>query len=579
MTKKIVALLMVLVLVFAMTACSTPTTTEESPDASAPATDSAEPSTGDETAEPTGEVYNLKYYMIGNQDTNVRESVQDAINAYIEPLINANIEFQIISWGDWDTKALTAIQAGEKIDIFFTADWKSYVRSVTQNQFIPLNDDNGEWGNLLEQYGQGILESLNPAFITGTQMDGVNYAVPTNKELVVPMGYIVNMDAAAEVGLTDLSTIKTLEDFEPYLAKYKELHPELYPYLNDGGWGDEPWVANQVNNLNGNLIAQKMNPDENGVFDETWYSVWETEENKAHVETMYKYFQAGYVHPDSPLATFDVASSAPFAAGEWLMISAPLKGDGIKAQELVIASGNLDLNCQEIYCQDKVAITTHAGGSMLAIPVTSEDPVTAMKYINLMHTDTNLLDLMLFGVPETMWKFAEDGRVEMIDTSWYSAHGGAWTMGNTAIQHVTTQEDPEKNQRLQDYSEDAVMHPSLGFRYVCPTELEAKWAAVNNVQDAMNRSLLTGAVDPSTALPQYISDLKAAGLDDIKADIEKQYAEWKAGNAADTTATETPAEEAAATEETPAAEEAPAEEAPAEETPAEDAAAEETAAE
>ena len=43
-----------------------------------------------------------------------------------------------------------------------------------------------------------------------------------------------------------------------------------------------------------------------------------------------------------------------------------------------------------------------------------------------------------------------------------------------------------------------------------------------------HRSLLTGAVDPATALPQYISDLKAAGLDDIKADIEKQYAEWKA---------------------------------------------------
>ena len=59
-------------------------------------------------------------------------------------------------------------------------------------------------------------------------------------------------------------------------------------------------------------------------------------------------------------------------------------------------------------------------------------------------------------------------------------------------------------------------------------ELEAQLAAVVNVQDSMNRSLLTGAVDPSTALPQYISDLKAAGLDEIKADVEKQYNEWKA---------------------------------------------------
>mgnify|MGYP000340936878 CR=1 FL=1 len=48
--------------------------------------------------------------------------------------------------------------------------------------------------------------------------------------------------------------------------------------------------------------------------------------------------------------------------------------------------------------QGKVMITTHAGGSMLAIPQTSENPVKAMQYINLMHTDTELLDMMLYGV-------------------------------------------------------------------------------------------------------------------------------------------------------------------------------------
>ena len=72
------------------------------------------------------------------------------------------------------------------------------------------------------------------------------------------------------------------------------------------------------------------------------------------------------------------------------------------------------------------------------------------------------------------------------------------------------------------------MHPSLGFRYICPQHLQAQWAAVNNVQDAMNRSLLTGAVDPAAALPKYIADLKSAGLDVLKADIERQYAAWKA---------------------------------------------------
>ena len=139
MTKKILALVLALVLVFAMTACSTSTDGTTAPSESAAPTDGA--TDGDASSEPTGEVVKLTYYEIGNQDTNVRESVQDAINAYIEPLIGANIEFRIVSWGDWDSKALTALQAGEEIDLFFTADWKQYTRSVTQGLFTPLNDD------------------------------------------------------------------------------------------------------------------------------------------------------------------------------------------------------------------------------------------------------------------------------------------------------------------------------------------------------------------------------------------------------------------------------------------------------
>ena len=533
MTKKIVALLLALVLVFAMTACAkteTPapsaSTATDAPAAETPDEPVADAAAADEPAT-FDEIVTLKYYWCANQDTSVRPQVEAAINEHIEPLIGADVEFTLISWGDWDNKALTALQSGENIDIFFTADWKSYVRSVTMNLFTPLNDDNGENGNLLETYGQGILSTLNPSFITGTQYDGVNYAVPTNKELCVPMGFIYNVDAANEVGM-DPSTITELADFEPYMAAFKELHPDQYPYLNDGSWGDEPWVPAAVSNLNSNLITQKIECDENGVFDETWYSVWETEENKEHVELMYKWFQLGYIHPDSPLSTFDVGTSPEFAAGQFLFISAPLKGSNIKGNELVIASGNLDLNVGEIYGQGKYCVTTHVGGSMLAIPVTAEHPVQAMQYINLMHTDSTLVDMMLFGVPEEMWTLADDGRVEVLDSQWYGSHGGAWTIGNTAIQNVTTNEDPEKNQLLQDYSADAIPHPTLGFRYVCPPELESQWAAVNNVQDAMNRSLLTGVVDPSTALPQYVADLKAAGLGDIKADVERAYAEWKA---------------------------------------------------
>ena len=105
-------------------------------------------------------------------------------------------------------------------------------------------------------------------------------------------------------------------------------------------------------------------------------------------------------------------------------------------------------------------------------------------------------------------------------------------MGNTALQHVTTQEDPDKNQLLQVYSQDAQHHASLGFRYLCPPELEPQMAALNNVADSYCNALLTGALDPDTALPEFISRLKAAGIDVLREDVQRQYDEWKAGSSA-----------------------------------------------
>ncbi|MEZ4634159.1 MAG: hypothetical protein R2856_04130 [Caldilineaceae bacterium] len=61
------------------------------------------------------------------------------------------------------------MQAGEKMDIFFTADWRNSMQLVTQGLFLPLNDDDGEYGNLMAEYGQDILKGLNPAFVTGTR--------------------------------------------------------------------------------------------------------------------------------------------------------------------------------------------------------------------------------------------------------------------------------------------------------------------------------------------------------------------------------------------------------------------------
>lgn len=474
------------------------------------------------------DVYTLDIYWVGNGDnTPIREGVEAAINAYIEPLIGANVSFHIVGWDDWNDKAINALQSGEKMDMIFTADWEGYGVEVSGGLLMPLDD-------LLAEYGAGITETLPQTFLDGVRVDGVLYGIPTNKELCVPEGFIVNLTAAKEIGWDvqpDDPSITCIADLEPWLAAYKEKYPEKYPYLMDGQngrWVDEPWCPDWAG-MENNAVAMKMVADENGVFDETVYSIFETPEQEEHIRLMYQFGQAGYIDPDAALTSFDY--NGTFGRGDFLVFAEPLKGNNIKAVEMYEANHTADFECIEITMQPKYVVTTHAGGSMFAIPVTSKNPQKAMQYINLMHSDATLVNLMLFGAEGVNYNKVNDQQVEIIaDANWYGVHGGAWTVGNTVLQYVTTAEDPEKNALLQSYANDAVPTASLGFRFV-KDNVADEIAAVSAVVKEYANPLMCGAVDPddpNLGIEAMKAALQDAGMPAIIAEVEAQYQAWKA---------------------------------------------------
>ncbi len=472
--------------------------------------------------------YTLDIYWVGNGDNEaVRAGVEAAVNEYVEDKIGAKVSYHIIGWGDWNDKAINALQSGEKMDLIFTADWEGYGVEVSGGLLKPLDE-------LLDQYGQGIKDTLPQTFLDGVKVNNVLYGIPTNKELCVPEGFIINKTAAAAIGWdvkADDPSIKTTADLEPWLQKYKEMFPDKYPYLMDGQagrWADEPWCPDWAG-MGTNSIAMKMAKGEDGNFDETIYSIFATPEQEEHIRLMYKWGQAGYISPDAALTSFDY--NGTFGRGDFLVFSQPLKGNGIKAAEMYQANATAEFECVEITMQPKYVVTTHAGGSMFAIPVTCQNPEAAMKYLNLMHSDPTLVNLMLFGKEGVNYTKIDDTTVEVTpDANWYGVHGGAWTVGNTLLQYVTKGEDPQKNALLQSYADDAVATASLGFRFV-KDNVADQIAAVDAVVSEKANPLMCGQVDPddpNLGIEALKADLTAAGMDAIIAEVQKQYDAWKA---------------------------------------------------
>ena len=504
----------------ATTAATTAAATAAATTAAAAATTAAAAAT---EAEPESELepYVITYNLLSNEVSEDKEAVEAAINAIIEPLINATIKFNMITWADWDSKANVPLQAGEKVDITFTADWYNYVRSVSQNQFLRLNDPDSEFGDLLHTYGKDAAAGLGESFLKGAQIDGINYSVPTNKELTVPGGYMYNLDLVEKYDI-DITTIRNDDDIEPWLATIKENEPEeIVPFITDGAWNRGPYceIATEASDF-----WMRNDPLEDGSFDTKIYFIWEDPVYIEHLNKMHEWYQKGYIHPDAYLDNHSPDDLR--RAGQFFFCDVVCKGYDIQSKEVEAMSGNPDLHLCEQQIQASVYITHHAGGSMLAIPYTSDNPERAMMYINLMHSNVELINTMVWGVEGKNYVKISDKQVRSDEvTPWITKHGGPWTMGNQFIQWAGANEDPDKYTKLKEFSDTGFPHVSLGFRFMRDA-VDNEITAVNNVRSSMARSLRTGAVDPSVELPKMVEAMKAAGSEKIGEEMRRQFDEF-----------------------------------------------------
>jgi putative aldouronate transport system substrate-binding protein len=438
--------------------------------------------------------------------------VEEAINAYLKDKINAKIDLNLIDWGQWDNKINLAIAGREPMDILFTASWNGHANNVGKKAFLALNDPNGPYGNLIEKYGQGILETLPPAFLEGSKINGFNYGVATSKELAEQGGLIYRSDIADELGLTaQLDAVKTIADLEPILAVVKEKKPEMTPlYLKDG----ENFMTHYFSKfdyLGDTTIEGVVMKDgtEAIVKSRYDYPVY-----KQTLDITRDYFKKGYINKDA--ATAQVGTTDALKAGNVFMITSSVKPG--KDAETASATG-LQGKLKQINVTDRTVSTGETAGSMLGITTTSANPERAMMFINLLHTDKELNNLLNFGIEGVHYTRNGEIMTATAETPNYSI-AASWMFGQQFLNYLWDNEDPNKWAQFKTFNEGAINSPALGFTF--NTEpVKSQVSVTSNIRKEFDPGLDTGSVDPAKA-DDYFKKLKANGLDDIIAEKQKQ---------------------------------------------------------
>ncbi|CAM3530463.1 MULTISPECIES: ABC transporter substrate-binding protein [Paenibacillus] len=447
----------------------------------------------------------LIWYTIGTPQKDV-DKVEAEINKYTAEKIGVTIDMKMIDFGDYNQKMQVMAASGEPMDILFTSSWAfDYVQNARKGAFLELDE-------LLETHGKGIKETIDPAFLEGSKVDGHNYAIPANKELPAQEAWRFNKTLLDKYNL-DISNVRSMESLEPLLKTIKENEPNVVPLAISKDFGPL---------LPFDYIIEKM-PMAVYLDDKEELKVVNFLEMPETLETlklMNKYYKAGYISPEAATTT---STQDLMTSGNWFADRAATQpfADNLWSQSYGYPVVSTPAG-------DATIFNWSVMGSMQAISANSEHPEKAMEFLNLLNTDVYLRNLVDSGIEGVHYKKLSENVMENLPES-KNYDMPTFSLGNVMLTYLNPEDPENKWEEFKKFNESGKPAPLLGFNFD-PTKVSTELAAVNNVKEEFWAPLMTGTVNPEEYLPKANEKLKAAGLDKIIAEAQSQIDAWKANN-------------------------------------------------
>lgn len=505
--SKLLIIVMAISMILSMnflTGCKTEEETSTST-----ATDSAVESEIEVTEEL--EHVNLTWYYIGGEQPG-EEEVFAAANAIIEEEINATVEFIRLGWGEYEDKVQLKIAAGEEFDLCFSADWiNNYKTNVENGAFLILDD-------LIPEYAPVTYETIPKSITDGTRINGHLYGFPGYQISFRQAALIFNKELVDKYDLKDeIFAIKSLDDLTSILEDVKENEPDyIMSDLNMEYFMFHPFTEDTYlsNVLGGDAcIYLTYDGEVKSSLDDEVYQL-----DLANYQRAVEWYNAGYFHSDVGMG-LQSDFTEERAAGKFFVIN-DVNKPGIEADML-------NRYGYEVYCVPLGMSTISTGSitsNMTVVSATSENPERAVMLLELMNTNIELYNTIVFGLEGTQYEKISEDRIEVLDADSYS--GYAWMMGNQFNAYKITGQSDDVWEVTIQLNEEAIAAPDLGF-YFEDDNVRTELANVNAVYTEYKDILYYGLVeDIESVLIERNEKLEKAGLQEVIDEMQRQYDEW-----------------------------------------------------
>lgn len=505
--KRVIGILaLALAVLMVFSACGTaggskPATTEETTAAATTAPVSTAP------PEPPAE---LTMMILGNPPAD-QTLVEDAVNKVVTPKINVKIKLLFVNMGAAMQQQNLMLSSNEKLDLMIAFP-NTFVSIVNQNKVQ-------EFGALVDKYGQGIKDALG-AFYANGKVNGKLYGVNPITEGASGGGFNI-VKAIVDKYKIDINAVEKYEDIGKVLKVIKDNEPKMYPFSPNGnglGMVELP-IGFYVDKLGDGYGVLMDNGKELKVV-----NLFEQKEYSDMLKLHRDWYLKGYIQQDA--ATMNEHWSERVKAGKAYMMVGPTK-PGVAAQSTQEAG--MEMVNREFAAPKTGTFTTW----MWVIPNACKTPDKAVQMLNLMYTDAELENLLSWGIEGKHYEKKADGTIGFLagmdrNNSGYFFNT-PWMMGNQFLVHVWQGNPPDLWEQQKKFRDSAFKSKAMGFTYD-PTPVKTEVAALSNVYTQYKLGLESGSVDPDKVLPQFLEKLKAAGIDKVIAEKQKQLDAWAAAN-------------------------------------------------
>ena len=373
----------------------------------------------------------------------------------------------------------------------------------SKGDLLPLDD-------LLPEHGPGILDLFTPEELEGSREEGKLLWLPGRVDTAEGTCVLMRKDLLLETGI-QVEGQMSLTQVEEIFQTVADLHPQMKIVAPEGLhlsflYRYTPWIS-----LAGKaIVAMDYGRSEKAEI------LYETDTYREMVSSFYRWRQKGWV----PDYIGPVPSTVLVDSGELFSYFVHDK-PGIEFQEGILCGHEMvPVHLSEAFQRFDSELPSRGW----AITKDCSCPEEAMKLLNFLYTDADVMNLLMYGLEDINYTLDTEAKVTFCPGSEYKP-GIGWALPNQYLCYRQPGEYEDLWAEIRRNNEEAIRGVALGFTF-SPEGYEEKLAEMSRVIEVYADGLERGELDPEVYLSELVEKLYQAGALEVLQAVQQQYSLW-----------------------------------------------------